>query len=165
MKILLLLLLSLSFTLQANDNYWPEFFKDKLLKNELSKPLAKGKITALYYSAEWCSPCQRFTPKLNAFTAANNDVFQYVYISSDRSLKQQLGCMENKKMICSAIAFNSPLKAELTKLLPKRGIPQLLVFAPNGKLISNQGRFLIENYYNSPQYGDGPGNKHALFKK
>jgi nucleoredoxin len=51
----------------------------------------KDKHVALYFSAHWCPPCQRFTPELaetyKAIKAARDD-FELVFVSGDRNAAQ-----------------------------------------------------------------------------
>ncbi len=46
-----------------------------------------GKIVGLYFSAQWCPPCRRFTPELASFyktLVAQEKPFEVVFISADR---------------------------------------------------------------------------------
>ena len=51
----------------------------------------KSGIVALYFSASWCPPCQRFTPLLIDFYNAAKEAksgFEIVFISSDRGTEE-----------------------------------------------------------------------------
>lgn len=51
----------------------------------------KSGMIALYFSASWCPPCQRFTPILSDFYNAAKEAdcgFDIVYVSSDRSVEE-----------------------------------------------------------------------------
>ena len=53
--------------LQAEDsalNLLPDTFYDVEGKT-VSKEKLKGKFVGVYFSASWCPPCRKFTPKLN----------------------------------------------------------------------------------------------------
>lgn len=46
--------------------------------------LAKGKVTALYFSAHWCPPCRQFTPQLVDFYNSKRgtpEEFEIVFVS------------------------------------------------------------------------------------
>ena len=48
-------------------------------------------LVALYFSASWCPPCQRFTPILTDFYNAakeQNCGFEIVFVSSDRDVEE-----------------------------------------------------------------------------
>jgi len=69
----------------------------KLLKEVKGSPVStandalksnKSGIVALYFSASWCPPCQRFTPVLIEFYNAAKKAksgFEIIFVSSDRS--------------------------------------------------------------------------------
>lgn len=44
-----------------------------------------GKQVALYFAADWCPLCRRFTPALRAFYEAHAAELQIVFVSSDAS--------------------------------------------------------------------------------
>jgi len=62
------------------------FENNKGDKFSASSALA-GKYLALYFSAHWCPPCQRFTPELAKFYEANakNLNLEIVFVSRDKN--------------------------------------------------------------------------------
>ena len=65
---------------------------------EVSKEALAGKTIGIYFSASWCPPCRTFTPKLVKFRDANKKDFEVVFVSSDRSPKDQMGYMKKAGM-------------------------------------------------------------------
>jgi nucleoredoxin len=71
-----------------------------LLKDVKGSPVSTAKealksnksgIVALYFSASWCPPCQRFTPILIDFYNAAKEAkcgFEIVFVSSDRGTEE-----------------------------------------------------------------------------
>jgi nucleoredoxin len=46
-----------------------------------------GKYVGVYFSAHWCPPCRRFTPKLAStynFLQATGKPFEVIFVSADR---------------------------------------------------------------------------------
>lgn len=125
-----------------------------------------GKMVAVYFSASWCGPCRGFTPKLIEFykkTAKKNNL-EIVFVSSDRSADAMEKYM--KKMPWLAMPFGSPEAAALKKELKVRGIPKLVVFDANGKLISENARRDVVmlgkkaiKAWKSKDYKNGDGKK------
>jgi nucleoredoxin len=98
-------------------------------------------IIALYFSASWCPPCQRFTPILTEFykTAKKSKLgFEIVYVSSDRSIEE----FEEYygKMPWLAIPSkegSAQIKTKLAESLGVSGIPALAVIdTKTGEFIS-----------------------------
>jgi len=82
------------------DVFSMDFLGPTLLKDVKGPPVPtaadalksnKSGIVALYFSASWCPPCQRFTPILIDFyntAKAANCGFEVVFVSSDRSVEE-----------------------------------------------------------------------------
>lgn len=107
----------------------------------------KGKKLALYFSASWCGPCQRFTPTL---VEAYNELapkgdFEVVFISADEddeSFKQYFS-----KMPWLAIPFSdSETRDRLDELFKVQGIPHLVILDENGKVSCESGVEIIREY-------------------
>lgn len=98
-------------------------------------------IIALYFSASWCPPCQRFTPILTEFYKTAKKVkigFEIVYVSSDRSVEE----FEKYygKMPWLAIPSeegSAQIKSKLAESLGVSGIPALAIIdTKTGEFIS-----------------------------
>jgi thiol-disulfide isomerase/thioredoxin len=128
-----------------------ELFGSKL-KNAKNKgvPVSdlSGKIIGVYFSAHWCPPCRAFTPKLvefyNELKKADKN-FQIVFVSSDQSKKDMYGYMKEMKMPWLALPFGDKHKASLGKTFNVKGIPTLIILAPDGSVISMTGRSDVYN--------------------
>ncbi|MFM8459637.1 MAG: thioredoxin-like domain-containing protein, partial [Chthoniobacterales bacterium] len=72
-----------------------------------------GKVIGLYFSASWCGPCKMFTPELVKFRDRNDEKFEVVFVSSDRSSDDQQDYMKEDDMKWPAIPFDSPLRQQL----------------------------------------------------
>eukprot|EP00760_Papus_ankaliazontas_P038082 PhM_4_TR8853/c0_g1_i1/m.31425/K17609/NXN; nucleoredoxin len=103
-----------------------------------------GKYVFLYFSAHWCPPCRGFTPMLADFYKANKDAknFEVVFLSSDREKAEFDGYYAEMPWL--AVPFeNRDAKAALQQQFQIRGIPSLLLFGPDGKLITADGRMTV----------------------
>ncbi|KAL7149100.1 hypothetical protein ABFS83_05G016500 [Erythranthe nasuta] len=105
----------------------------------------KGKITGLYFSASWCGPCQRFTPKLvevyNELAQSSN--FEIVFISSDEDDESFDAYFS--KMPWLAIPFSdSDTRQKLNELFGVSGIPHLVILNEDGKILTSEGVRVIE---------------------
>lgn len=111
------------------------------------------KIVGLYFSASWCPPCRRFTPKLEevykellvSSSNGNND-FEVVFISSDKDEESFNGYFE--KMPWLAIPFiDSEKRKTLKDLFKVRGIPCLVILDKDGtKVLTEQGVKAVYDY-------------------
>ncbi len=115
----------------------------------VSRERLKGKYLGIYFSAHWCGPCRYFTPKLQAFRDANKENFEVVFISLDLDRKNRNPAghlakkkeyMESAKMDWYTIHRNYGSAHALLNTTGKRGIPTLVVFSPEGKYITNDGK-------------------------
>jgi nucleoredoxin len=140
MKTLLSLLLLLPLTSFASleELLGTELVDAKGDKVETSS--LEGKVIGLYFSAEWCGPCKMFTPELVKFRDRNDEKFEVVFVSSDRSGEDQQGYMKDYDMEWPAIPFDSPLCQELGAKYGIRGIPSLIIIDDQGNLITKDGR-------------------------
>jgi nucleoredoxin len=100
----------------------------------------KGKILGIYFSAHWCPPCRAFSPLLVAFRDKNEKEFEVVFVSSDKTPKDQETYMTEVKMKWPTMKLNSTPAAALKKKYNVTGIPKLVIVAPNGETITENGR-------------------------
>lgn len=121
-----------------------------LLKEVKGTPLATEKkalksndsgMIALYFSASWCPPCQRFTPILTEFYNAAKESksgFEIVYVSSDRSIEEfekYYGKMP--WLAIPTVEGSAQIKTKLAELLGVRGIPAVAIIdTKTGEFIS-----------------------------
>ena len=149
MRLLPLLALALAACApsKAAEFDWSSMFKDGLIDAKgaaVDAGSLKGKVVAVYFSAEWCPPCKMFTPKLVEFAEVNKAKLAVVLVSSDRTPEAQSKYMTGYKMPWAATPNGSEAGKNLAKEHGIRGIPTLLVFGKDGALVSKNGRDLAE---------------------
>ena len=103
----------------------------------------KDKIVGVYFSASWCGPCRGFTPQLVKFykRGAGKENFEIVFVSSDRTADAMKAYMKKDSMPWTAIPFGDASASALKNKLGIRGIPTLVIFGSDGKIISQDGRW------------------------
>lgn len=131
--------------------------RDFLVSHSMPKkvPIASlmEKTIGLYFSAQWCSPGVKFTPKLASIyhkikqestVNGNNDSFEIVFLSSDKdeSSFDSHFCT----MPWLALPFSDPTIKNLIKYFDVQSIPSLVILSPDGKTVTKQGRNLINLY-------------------
>ncbi|CAF1493465.1 unnamed protein product [Rotaria sordida] len=88
----------------------------------------KGKVIGLYFSAHWCGPCRRFTPKLIEFynSHAKDKNFEIIFISSDNDEESFNEYYEHMPWL--TLDFKeSDKKAEIENKFDITGIPTLIL--------------------------------------
>lgn len=101
----------------------------------------KSGMVALYFSASWCPPCQRFTPILTDFYNAAKEAkcgFEIVYISSDRGTEEfekYYGKMP--WLSIPPVEGSAKIKTHLAETLAVSAIPAMAI------LDSKTGEFII----------------------
>ena len=123
-----------------------EHFPEKLTDaegNEVALSTLSGKAVGIYFSAHWCPPCRKFTPKLVNYRDANKDKFEVVFVSSDRSAAAQKKYMEETQMKWATVGWRSPAAKLLKEKYKVRGIPKLVILKPNGEVFTEDGRGFI----------------------
>ena len=125
--------------------------------NEIPTESLRGKIVALYFSAQWCVPCKKFTPKLIEFRERHNaDNFEVVFMSLDRSPEQKSAYMKEAGMNwLTAPGQGTPEINHIMDYYKLAGVPSLIVFGPRGKVITTEGRDDVTN---------SPGNALAKWQ-
>ena len=106
---------------------------DKEGKKITSSKITKAKYIAVYYSASWCGPCLKFTPKLTKFYSDNKSKgVEVVLLSFDKTQKKQNQYLGH--MNFPGIDFS---KRETSGLFEYcgNGVPCLTVFDASGKVI------------------------------
>nr|GME16327.1 probable nucleoredoxin 2 [Ipomoea batatas]GME20132.1 probable nucleoredoxin 2 [Ipomoea batatas] len=140
-----------------------------VLQEQVPVDSLTGKTVGLYFSAKWCHPEQKFTPKLISVyqkikqeTENNGGGFEVVFVSSDRDQKTFDAYFETMPWL--ALPFDDPKNKELTKYFDITGIPSLVILRPDGKTVTKLGRNLI-NLYEEKAYPFTRGRVELLEKK
>ena len=106
-----------------------------------------GKNILLYFSAQWCSPCRAFVPKLtDAYhkIKAKDSGFEVIFISSD---KDQTSFDDFfSEMPWLALPFGDERKESLSKMFKVQGIPKVVAIGPTGRTITTQARDLVADH-------------------
>jgi len=115
---------------------------DQLLSKEgtvATKDLIGKVVVGIYFSAHWCPPCRRFTPRLaeayKKHTKAGKSL-EIVFVSSDQSE----GDFQEyyKIMPWLALPFaDRRRKSKLSQMFDVNGIPKLVLIDPNTGLATN----------------------------
>ncbi len=119
------------------------------------EPIAKAgfpakKLTFIYFSANWCAPCHRFTPDLVKFYQDAGDArpFNLIMVSEDQSEAQLKDYATSTHMPWSFAKLKSDLAASLEHDYAGEGIPDLV-------LVDDQGKVLADSFdghaYRGPQ--------------
>nr|CAD1827387.1 unnamed protein product [Ananas comosus var. bracteatus] len=107
-----------------------------------------GKIVGLYFSASWCGPCHRFTPKLVEVyneLSSKGGKFEVVFISSDEDEDSFSTYFSNMPWL--AIPFSdSQTRDNLSDLFDVVGIPCLVILDENGRILTNKGVSIVKDY-------------------
>ena len=142
-----LIALFVVFNLSAANNWYAKQFPPSLLnasgKRINTAAALKGKMVLVYFSASWCGPCRGFTPQLVEFykkTAKKNNI-ELVFVSSDRDSAAMMDYMKKDSMPWLAIPFESGKRGAFKKAMQVNGIPTLVVFDANGKVLSKNARW------------------------
>lgn len=128
--------------------FWKENLPKGLLDakgNAVTLDQLKGKIVGIYFSAHWCPPCRAFTPKLVEFRDKHSKDFEIVFVSSDKTEKDQQGYMTETKMQWPTVKWQSAEANALKKKYNVIGIPTLVILSPTGETITENGRADVTN--------------------
>lgn len=114
-------------------------------RNGITRPyldaeFEKKKLIGLYFSAQWCGPCRKFTPSLVSFyntNAAAHPEFEILFVSNDKSASAMEGYMRDQQMPWPALSFDKVAGNAALKKYAGSGIPCLVVVDENGKVISD----------------------------
>lgn len=95
---------------------------------------------AFYFSASWCGPCKRFTPKLVDFYKANPEAgkkFEVIFVSDDNGESDMEDYMKEDQMPWPAIAFRQVERMKEVKKYAGSGIPCLVLVDREGNVLSH----------------------------
>ncbi|KAK1308634.1 putative nucleoredoxin 2 [Acorus calamus] len=108
----------------------------------------EGKTIGLYFSANWNTQCESFTPVLADVynqLKADKSPFEVVYVSSDedqRSFDRFHGLMP-----WLAVPFSDlQCKKSLTQRFQIEAVPSLIMFDPNGETLQMEGVEIVYRY-------------------
>ena len=128
-------------------DYLPEEFEGKNGKVKLSE-IKESPLIGIYFSAHWCPPCKGFTPILSKFYTIANEKekqIEIIFISFDRDEKSYKEYYDSMPWL--SFPFKSDKKEVFAKDFSIRGIPALLIFDKDGKLIDYDGRNSVQGTF------------------
>ena len=105
-----------------------------------------GKVYGLYFSAHWCAPCRRFTPRLiEVYNQLQQEgkAFEIVFCSLDNDeneYKEYYGSMP-----WLSAGYQCPVVNKVKEQLGVEGIPALVLFDSEGNVITGDGRGAVES--------------------
>lgn len=115
---------------------------DNKNKNYDLKELTKKKYFGLYFSAKWCGPCRKFTPKLIEFYDKVEN-FEVIFISLDSDETEFNDYFS--KMPWKSLPFDNEKSEKLSEFFNVQGIPSLVLVDYDGNLLTSKGKELIQN--------------------
>lgn len=119
----------------------PSKLNDAKGKSVPTPEAVKGKIVGLYFSAHWCPPCRAFTPSLVDFRNDNSEHFEIIFVSHDHSEKEKKEYIREARMKWYSVdGVRSKDGQALAAKYSVSGIPKLVILAPDGSTITEQGR-------------------------
>jgi nucleoredoxin len=95
---------------------------------------------AIYFSAGWCGPCHRFTPKLVDFyqqMKPRHNNFEVIFVSNDRNEQEMLRYMRGLSMPWPAVRFAEIKSLPEIKKLEGPGIPCLVIIDAQGNVVAD----------------------------
>ena len=114
--------------------------RNGILTRVLADSVSRKKLFALYFSAQWCGPCRKFTPELVDYynrTAPQHPEFEIIFLSADRSPSAMEKYMKEFQMPWPAIEYGKVEgKVELRKFAGQ-GIPCLVLVDSDGRVLSD----------------------------
>jgi nucleoredoxin len=102
--------------------------------------LADKKVYGLYFSAFWCGPCRKFTPKLVEYynkIVGEHPEFEIIFVSSDKSANAMATYMREAGMPWPAIEFSKLPNVPTLKKYAGDGIPDLVIVDATGKVLAD----------------------------
>jgi nucleoredoxin len=127
----------------------PQVLQNKKGEIALSQVKDESPLIALYFSAHWCPPCRMFTPTLAEFYKTvnkNKKEIEIIFVSLDQNEDQFKEYYESMPWI--TVPYESDNREVLSDTYGIQGIPALLVFKNNGKLIDKNARNTIMSKQN-----------------
>jgi thiol-disulfide isomerase/thioredoxin len=106
------------------------------------KETTTNKYFGLYFSAKWCGPCRKFTPKLIEFYDKVEN-FEVIFISLDSDETEFNDYFS--KMPWKSLPFDNEKSEKLSEFFSVQGIPSLVLVDYEGNLLTSKGKELIQN--------------------
>ena len=104
-------------------------------KQKLSDFVGKGKVTLVDFWASWCPPCRAEIPKLQALKAKYGDKFDVLGVAVWDNPDDTRKAIDELKITWPVIIGTQKL-TEPTDLYGIKGIPHIIIFAPDGTIYS-----------------------------
>lgn len=102
---------------------------------KLSDHVGKGKVVVVDFWASWCPPCRAEIPKLQALKAKYGDKFDVLGIAVWDNPDDTRKAIDELKITWPVIIGTQKL-TEPTDLYGIKGIPHIIVFGPDGTILS-----------------------------
>merc|ERR1712139_189538 len=148
MKFLVLLSLALAVSAKYYD---PEDIKSALGStqftdrsgNSVSLDSLQGKYIGLYFSASWCGPCRRFTPKLAAVynKIVGDGDFEVIWASRDRSSYESDKYFQKMPWIRMPYSAKNSVYELFYDVFDLTYIPNLVILDPSFNVININARY------------------------
>lgn len=110
------------------------------LRSYSADELRNTRYYALYYSAYWCGPCRKFTPRLIEFYKrfkAQHPDFEVIFVSNDYNPASMQTYMQKAGMPWPAVKFEQIDKQ--LRSMAGSGIPWLGIYNAAGEPVSSNG--------------------------
>jgi thiol-disulfide isomerase/thioredoxin len=105
---------------------------------------AEPEFYVLYYGAQWCGPCRKFSPRLveayHKLKAEAGDRFEVIFLSSDNDASSQLAYAKEVQMPWPAVRFIDSRRIRLFEQWRARGIPSVVVVTRDGDALFHSYR-------------------------
>ena len=112
--------------------------RNGVLRPHLDDEFQKKKLIGLYFSASWCGPCRKFTPKLVAYynsIAPAHPEFEILFVSADKNPTAMESYMRDFQMPWPALSFDKVMGNEALRKYAGSGIPCLVVVDETGRVM------------------------------
>ncbi|CEF64828.1 Nucleoredoxin-like protein 2 [Strongyloides ratti] len=120
----------------------------------LGSELLKDTIVALYFTASWCPPCQKFTPKLKKLhdkLRQLNKPFTVVVVTKDKEQDLYEEYCEEKMGTFNYLEFGNPKHKELLEKYEIKTIPAMKIIKSDGTVAVNDGVTDVREKEDNPE--------------